>query len=126
LLLISGWVAILSTVNEYMLLGVSRPATTTYANAAKFLGYAIAAPLSYYYFGFLGALLAFSAGEAIKYVAMWLLSRRHNLSFARDDLALSALFAVTALVARKLFYVVGLTQGMDQLFPWLITMKIGS
>ena len=93
-----------------MLLGVSRPAMPTYANAAKFLGYAIAAPLSYYYFGILGALLAFfSAGEAIKYIAMWLLSRGHNLAFARDDLALSVLFLMTALLARKLLFFIGLT-----------------
>jgi O-antigen/teichoic acid export membrane protein len=126
LLLISAWVAILSTVNEYMLLGVSRPAITTYANGAKFLGYAIAAPVSFYYFGFLGALLAFSAGESIKYVALWLLSRRHHLSFARDDLALSILFIVSILLARKVLYMLGLTTGIEQLFPWLITTKISA
>ena len=126
LLLISAWVAILSTVNEYMLLGVSRPAMPTFANAAKFLGYAIAAPLSFYYFGFLGALLAFSAGEVIKYVAMWLLSRGHNLAFARDDLALSILFLLTILIARKLLFLIGLTGDIEQLFPWLATMKIAA
>jgi O-antigen/teichoic acid export membrane protein len=124
LLLISAWVAILSTINEYMLLGVSRPAMPTYANAAKFLGYAIAAPLSFYYFGFLGALLAFSAGEAIKYVAMWLLSRGHNLAFARDDLALTILFLLAILIFRELLFSIGLTGDIEQLFPWFTTIKI--
>lgn len=124
LLLISAWVAILSTVNEYMLLGVSRPAMPTYANAAKFLSYAIATPIAFIYFGFLGAILALGVGEAIKYIALWLQSRRHYLSFARDDLALSVVFVVSILAFREGFSAIGLTSDLPSLFPWVSAMLV--
>lgn len=119
LLLIGAWVAILSTVNEYMLLGVSRPAMPTYANGAKFLSYAVATPIAFHYFGFLGAIIALIFGEAIKYVSLWVQSRGHNLSFARDDLALSLLFLASIGLFRELLFAMGLTPDLLSLFPWI-------
>jgi O-antigen/teichoic acid export membrane protein len=122
LLLVSAWIAILSTVNEYLLLGVSRPSMPTYANAAKFLSYAVATPVAFLYFGFIGAIIALGIGEAIKYVVLWLQSRRHNLSFARDDLALSIAFVLSIPLFRELLFQIGLTPDLHALFPWIATM----
>jgi O-antigen/teichoic acid export membrane protein len=122
LLLIGAWVAILSTVNEYLLLGVSRPAMPTYANGAKFLSYAVATPVAFHYFGFIGAVIALSFGEAIKYVSLWVQSRRHHLSFARDDLALSVMFLLSMGIFRELLFLVGLTADLQSLFPWIRTL----
>ena len=119
LLMIGAWVAILSTVNEYMLLGVSKPAMPTFANAAKFLSYAIAMPLAFHYLGFFGAILALSVGEAVKYVALWGQSRSHNLSFARDDLVLSMVFVISILAFREALFAIGLTPDLQALFPWI-------
>jgi O-antigen/teichoic acid export membrane protein len=126
LLLISAWVAILSTVNEYLLLGVSRPAMPTYANGAKFLSYAVAIPIAFHFFGFLGAILALSAGEGIKYIALWLQARSHHLSFARDDLVLSVAFVLSILLAREAMFALGLTASLQALFPWISTMTLGA
>ena len=72
MLLVTAWLAILGTVNEYMLLGVSKLAMPTYANGAKFLSYAVATPVAFHYFGFFGAILALAVGEGIKYVSLWI------------------------------------------------------
>lgn len=126
LLLIAAWLAILSTVNEYILLGVSKPAMATYANAAKFLSYAIAAPVAFHYFGLIGAVLALSAGEAIKYVSLWLQSRSHNLGFGRDDAALSVAFFLSVAAFREALFGIGLTSNLEGLFPWIaaIVLKV--
>jgi O-antigen/teichoic acid export membrane protein len=126
LLLISAWLAILSTVNEYILLGVSRPAITTYANAAKFLSYAVATPVAFLYVGFIGAVIAFVVGEAVKYVVLWALSRSHNLSFARDDLALTIVFVAAIALAREVTFAMGLTANLSGLFPWLARVTVGA
>lgn len=126
LLLIGAWVAILGTVNEYMLLGVSKPAMPTYANAAKFVSYAIATPLAFLYFGLFGAILALTIGEAIKYVVLWVLSRSHNLSFARDDLGLSIIFLLSILLFRAVLFKIGLTSSLRDLFPWVAALSGGA
>ena len=126
MLLVTAWLAILGTVNEYMLLGVSKPAMPTYANGAKFLSYAVATPVAFHYFGFFGAILALAVGEGIKYVSLWIQSRRHNLSFARDDLALSIVFVLSIVLAREIFFAVGLTGNLRALFPWLVGLIIGA
>jgi hypothetical protein len=61
-------------------------------------------------------------GEAIKYVVLWLQSRRHNLSFARDDLALSIAFVLSIPLFRELLFQIGLTPDLHALFPWIATM----
>jgi O-antigen/teichoic acid export membrane protein len=119
LLLVAAWLAILSTVNEYMLLGVSKPAMATFANAAKFVSYAVAAPIAFYYFGLVGAVLALSAGEAIKYVSLWLQSRSHHLGFGRDDAALSIMFLLSVAVFREALFGLGLSSNVQGLFPWI-------
>lgn len=118
ILLIGVWFAILVTVSEYILLGVSRPALTAYANGAKLLGIAIAAPLAFHFYGFTAALLALAAGELIKYVALWIPCRKHHLSFARDDLLVTVVFLLSIVVIREMLFTIGLTGDLHALFPW--------
>lgn len=122
-LLLGAWVAILSTVNEYMLLGLSKPALATIANAAKFLTFAIGTPFALFNFGFFGAVLALTAGEIVKYAVLWFLSRGHNLSFARDDVVISVILVLSIVVGRGLLAALGLTADLQALFPWVAEIR---
>ena len=120
LMLLGVWVAILCMVNDSMLLGMARPAYTAIANAAKLADLrhrrADRIPL----LGTDGAIVVLNAGEVVRYVVLWLFSRRKHLAFGRDDLALTILFLIAILGARELLMVLGLASGIEGLFPALL------
>jgi O-antigen/teichoic acid export membrane protein len=122
ILLIGVWFAILATISENILLGVSRPALAAYANGAKLLAIAIAAPLAFHFYGFTAALLALASGELVKYLSLWFLCRKHSLNFARDDLLATTLFLGSVIVIRELLFAIGLTGNLHALFPWFATL----
>ena len=64
-------------------------------------------------------MIVLNAGEVVRYVVLWLFSRRQHLAFGRDDLALTILFLTALVGARELLFVLGLASGMDGLFPAL-------
>jgi O-antigen/teichoic acid export membrane protein len=122
LLLLGVWFAILSAVNEAILMGIRRPAYPAIANAMKLAVYLGGVPLVYHYLGFTAAVLVLSAGEAAKYLALWAVGRRQNLGFARDDFALTLVFVVAAILFRELSAFVGLTGNLLSLFPTLLPL----
>jgi O-antigen/teichoic acid export membrane protein len=117
LLLLGVWVSILSTVNDSVLLGTGRPAYTALANASKLAAYVIGVPVAFHYYGLMAAIVVLNAGEVVRYVVLWLFSRRKHLAFGRDDLALTILFLLTILIVRKLLSLAGLTGNIEDLFP---------
>jgi O-antigen/teichoic acid export membrane protein len=119
MLLLGVWFAILATVNSSILLGTARPALPTWANGAKLLAYVIFVPLAFYYNGLIAAILVLNAGEVVRYLVLWMFTRRQHLAFGRDDLALTLLFVAIVVVARQLLWALGLTGGLDDLFPVL-------
>ena len=121
LLLLGVWVSILCKVNDSVLLGMSRPAYTAIANAAKLLTYVVGVPIAFHYSGLMAAILVLNAGEVVRYVVLWLFSRRKHLAFGRDDLALTFLFLIAIVAGRELMSLVGLTGGIQSLFPMLGT-----
>ena len=121
-LLLGVWFAILSTVNKSILIGIRKPASSAFANVAKFVAYLIAVPLAFQAYGLIAAVLVLSAGEAVKYVTLRAFGRREHLGFGRDDLALTIIFLFCILVFRELLAAGGLTGGLDQLFPWVAAM----
>lgn len=124
ILLIGVWFAILSTINESILLGLRKPATTAIANLAKFLTYVIGVPLAFASYGLIGAVCLFSVGEAAKYGALWILGRRQHVGFIRDDIVLTALFVLAALLFRELIHATGLVGSVADLFPWVATLRL--
>ena len=119
LMLLGVWVSILCTVNDSVLLGMARPAYTAIANGAKLLTFVIGVPLAFHYYGLMAAIIVLNAGEVVRYVVLWLYSRRKHLAFGRDDLALTILFLIAIVGARELLMVLGLASGIEGLFPVL-------
>ena len=116
-LLLGVWLAILSVVNDSILLGLGKPAYTTSANGAKLATIVVGVPIAFHYGGLIAAVLVLNAGEAVRYVTLWWFGRRAHLGFGRDDLALTILFLITIPFVREISSLVGLTGDIASLFP---------
>jgi O-antigen/teichoic acid export membrane protein len=111
ILCIGVWFGILTLTNDSILMGLARPAYPAISNSAKLLSYVIGVPIAFHYFGFTAAIAVISAGEVVKYVALWALSHKEHLHFGRDDLVLTAVFGVSAVGAREIVHWLGWTAG---------------
>ena len=67
----------------------------------------------------MASIIVLNAGEFVRYVVLWLFSRRKHLAFGRDDLALTILFLITVVGAREILSALGLSSGFYGLFPVL-------
>lgn len=119
LLLIGTWFSLLCTINDSIMLGTGRPAFPALSSGAKLTFYLFAIPLAFHLYGFAVAVLVLSAGEVVRYIALWAFSRRQHLGFGRDDLALSLIFLGSILLFREALSFTGLTGGIEDLFPLL-------
>lgn len=115
-LCIGVWFGILTSTNDSILMGLSRPAYPALSNAAKLATYLIGAPLAFYFSGFLAAVAVISLGEIVKYVALWILSHKEHLHFGRDDLVLTLIFGATALISAELVSLAGMGGGSASIF----------
>jgi O-antigen/teichoic acid export membrane protein len=111
ILCIGVWFGILTSTNDSILMGLSRPAYPALSNTAKFITYLVGVPLAFHFYGFIAAVAVISAGELVKYVALWALSHKEHLRFGRDDLALTILFAVTGALLWEAVRLLGLGTG---------------
>lgn len=112
ILCIGVWFGILTSTNDSILMGLSRPAYPALSNAAKLATYLIGAPLAFYLSGFLAAIAVISVGEIVKYVALWIMSHKEHLHFGRDDVVLTLIFAFTAVVSSELGQLAGWGSGL--------------
>ena len=119
LLLLGVWVAVLCKINDFVLLGMSQPAYTAIANGAKLLTIVVGIPIAFHYFGLMAAIVVLNVAEVVRYIVLWFLSRAKHLAFGRDDLALTMLFLLLVLSFREALAYVGLTGGIEALFPLL-------
>lgn len=113
ILCVGVWFQILTATNDAILLGLSKPAYPAISNAAKLLTYVIGVPLAFHFYGFTAAIVVISAGEIVKYLALWALSHKQHLHFGRDDLGLTLAFGVTAIAVRQLLFVLGWGPTLD-------------
>jgi O-antigen/teichoic acid export membrane protein len=95
-LMVGAWFSVLSNLNEALVLGAGRPAFSTAANVSRLAVLAVGLPLGYAAAGYLGVLLAVVASEASQYLVMGVGQQRVGLTFRRQDLAATALFAALA------------------------------
>ena len=119
LMLLGVWISILCTINDSVLLGMAWPAYTAIANGAKLLTFVIGVPLAFHYCGLMASIIVLNAGEFVRYVVLWLFSRRKHLAFGRDDLVLTILFLIALVGAREILSALGLSSGFYGLFPVL-------
>lgn len=113
---IGVWFGILTSTNDSILMGISRPAYPALSNAAKLITYVVGVPISFYFYGFFGAIGVISGGEIVKYAVLWGLSHREHLRFGRDDLVLTLAMAATALLVAEISQMLGFGGGVQSLF----------
>jgi O-antigen/teichoic acid export membrane protein len=121
ILCIGVWFSILTSTNDSILMGLSRPAYPALSNTAKLVTYLVGVPLAFHYFGFTAAIAVISLGEVVKYVTLWLLSHKEHLHFGRDDAVLTLTFVGTALVMGELVSLLGLSGGLQALISHFVT-----
>lgn len=124
ILCIGVWFSILTSTNDSILMGLSRPAYPAISNTAKLVTYLVGVPLAFHSFGFTAAIAVISLGEVVKYVTLWLLSHKEHLHFGRDDAVLTLTFVGTALVMGELVSLLGLSGGLQALISHFY-MQIG-
>lgn len=96
LLLVGGWIAVMSSLNEATVFGRGKPKNVGLANSTRFAVMALVLPLGFSVFGLPGALLALPAAELTRYLMLMQAQRRLGTTFLRQDglmsLALLGLF----------------------------------
>lgn len=85
LLLLGAWFAVLSNLNEGVLLGCGRPSYSAYANGIRFAAIGVSLPLLYKGYGIEGAVCVMIAGELLRYAAIAVGQHRMRWSFYRQD-----------------------------------------
>lgn len=85
LLLFGAWFAVLSNLNESVLLGCGRPSYSAYANGIRFAAVGISLPLVYRAHGIEGAVCVMIAAELLRYAGIACGQRRMRASFYRQD-----------------------------------------
>jgi O-antigen/teichoic acid export membrane protein len=120
LLCVGVWFGILTSTNDSILMGLSRPAYPALSNTAKLATYLIGVPLAFYFHGFIAAVAVISFGELVKYVALWILSHKEHLHFGRDDLVLTLIFAGTTVVAGEIVRLLAAEGGVATVLPQML------
>lgn len=115
---IGVWFAILSTINEAVLLGIGKPVYGATANIAKFAWLLVGVPLAVHHHGIAGAVVVIAVGELVRYVPLFVAQRREGLSFAGQDAAMTLVMLGLTVAFRELFFLVGLTGDVASLLPW--------
>jgi len=124
-LCVGVWFGILTSCNDSILMGLSRPAYPAFSNAGKLLTYVVAMPLAFHFSGFMAAVAVIAGGELVKYLVLWALTRREHLHFGRDDVVLTSIFAGTAFLAHELFLAVGLGNSVQQIHGRSLLHAVG-
>jgi O-antigen/teichoic acid export membrane protein len=115
---IGVWFAILSTINESVLLGIGKPAYSATANLTKFGWLLVGLPIAVHFHGIVGEVVVIASAEVVRYVPLWIAQRREHLSFARADIAMTAVMLGLVILFREALWMVGLTGNVVSLLPW--------
>lgn len=94
------WFATPDQTNMYANLAAGRPRWLAAANFGKLVGMVLLIPLGYELGGFPGALTGFAMSELFRYAVSTMGVMRHGLSTIRQDLGVSLVVALAAVVGR--------------------------
>ena len=98
ILILGGWFAIMSNINESSLMGLGRPNYSVFGNGAKFGFLLIGLSWGVAYYGILGGVVAVAISELGRYVPILIGQIRERFSFREQDLLATAIvFALFAL-----------------------------
>ena len=98
-LAIGLWFTILSTVNEWTLIGIGRPIYSTLSNGLKLAWILVALPIATIHYGVLGAVVVVAVSDLFRYISILTGQIRFHLSFAmQDTLSTLVLFALIVLL----------------------------
>jgi len=114
ILLIGGWIAVLSALNEAIVFGRGEPRNVGFANALRFMAMAIALPAGFAVAGLPGSLIALPTSEATRYLILLRAQRRFKTTFVRQDVALTL-----ALLAALGFWI-GVRIALGLGVPWAL------
>lgn len=98
ILAIGAWFATPDATNAYALLASGKPRWLATANLGKLIGMVLLMPLGYMLAGFGGALLGFALAELFRYSVSTIGVYRHGLTTLRQDLSITAVVVLAALV----------------------------
>jgi O-antigen/teichoic acid export membrane protein len=95
---VGTWFLALEMTNGQALLALGRPKWIAAGSFAKLCGMVVLIPLGFWWLGFPGAVLGFTASEAFKYALSLMGAHRANLEGYRQDLTLSLLVVATTVL----------------------------
>lgn len=104
ILLVGGWIAVLSSLNEATVFGRGKPQNVSLANVIRFFMMAAILPTGFALWNLPGALLALPASELTRYLVLMKAQRRLETTFLVQDAILSL--------------------GLLALFVWWITIRL--
>lgn len=94
-LLFSGsWFAVLSAFNEAVVLGRSRPQAISAANLVRITCLIVGLNLGFVWYGLVGAILALTVAELVRYAILVTVVHRMKLGFLRTDAAITLGLAI--------------------------------
>ena len=121
-LALGTWFAILSSINDSIMIGLGHSKISAAGNFAKLVSYIIGVPLALAWRGLDAAIIVLSAGEMVRYLTLWVASRREGLGFARNDAVLTIVLLAGVVLFRLAFQALGLTSGIEGLFPFIFSL----
>lgn len=89
MLLVGGWIAVMSSLNEATVFGRGKPQNVSQANIVRFCVMAAVLPSGYALAGLPGALVALPMAEFTRYLILLRAQRRMGATFALQDAGLS-------------------------------------
>ncbi|HEX2842498.1 oligosaccharide flippase family protein [Hyphomicrobium sp.] len=111
ILLMGVWFAIIANINEYALLGVSRPAYGVGGNMLKAGYLLIGLPLALAVGGLMLALAVLATADLLRLVPLAIGLKREQLTFFTQDAACTLIVVVTAIIVAILRYSLGFGAG---------------
>ena len=113
---LAAWVGILNTLNDSVMLGLSKPQYAAIGNVAKFAALLIALPLGVTHLGIVGAALATVVAEFARYVVLVVAQYREGVRFVRHDVLFTGGVLVGALAVRAGLFELGLSSAPLAMF----------
>jgi O-antigen/teichoic acid export membrane protein len=110
ILMAGAWFSSLCSVNESILLGLSKPSYGAVANCLKFMWLLIGVPVGFAKYGVAGAVIAVAVSDFVRYFPVYIGQLRERISFGVQDLLVT--IAAIAMMAVWEFIRIGMGFGV--------------
>lgn len=113
---LAAWFGILNTLNDSVMLGLSKPQYAAIGNVAKFVALLVALPLGVVKLGIVGAAMATVVAEAMRYVVLVIAQYREGVRFVRHDVMFTLAMLAGALAVRAILFEIGISSSPIAMF----------